>query len=133
MATLSRVYETILYCADLAGAGAFYSKVLGLRAIREDAELLDAFRLPDGGVLLLFDPKASAEPGRSVPSHGANGAGHVAFSMGRGEYGAWLAQLRGTGVEVEQEVTWKSGARSIYVRDPSGNSVELVEGEIWGM
>jgi len=132
MTTLTRVYETILYCADLAGAGSFYAKVLGLRAIREDAELLDAFRLPNGGVLLLFDPKASAEPGRSVPSHGGTGPGHIAFSMAPGAYGAWLGRLRGAGVAIEQEVTWKSGARSIYVRDPAGNSVELVEGEIWG-
>ena len=31
----------------------------------------------------------------------------------------------------EREITWPLGGRSVYVRDPSGNSVEFVEGEIW--
>lgn len=131
MTTLRGVYETILYTRDLASAGRFYGGVLGLRAVRENAELLDGFRLPDGGVLLLFNPDESARPGREVPSHGHPGPGHVAFRMGAGTYGAWLERLGGSGVAIEQEVKWPSGARSIYVRDPAGNSVELVEGEIW--
>ncbi len=134
MPSLSRVYETILYCPDPPGlvvVGRFYKDVLGLRPIKEDASLLDAFRLPGGGVLLLFDPHAAIKPGREVPSHGAIGPGHVAFSMEEGAYASWLRRLDGCGVVIEQEVTWKSGARSVYVRDPAGNSVELVEGEIW--
>ncbi|MFM9958328.1 MAG: VOC family protein [Phycisphaerales bacterium] len=137
MATLRAVYETILYARDLQAAGRFYAEVLGLRAIRENAELLDAFRLPDGGVLLLFNPDESRKPARAVPSHGPGdhpgpvGSGHVAFRMESGAYGAWLETLQRHGVGIEQEVTWDSGARSIYVRDPAGNSVELVEGEIW--
>ena len=66
-----------------------------------------------------------------MPSHGATGAGHVAFSVGDGELDAWREKLRARGVELEQEKTWPRGGRSIYVRDPAGNSVELVEGDLW--
>lgn len=131
MEHLTGVYETVLYARNLAEAGRFYAGVLGLRAVRENVELLDAFRLPDGGVLLLFNPDESSKPGREVPSHGGVGSGHVAFRMENGAYSAWLNRLRGAAVAIEQEVTWPTGARSIYVRDPAGNSVELVEGEIW--
>ena len=132
MPHLSAVYETILYATDLAAAGRFYSEVLGLRSIRDSAGLLDSFRLPDGGVLLLFDPRESSKPGRSVPSHGGAGPGHAAFRIGPGDtLAAWREHLATHQVPIEQEVTWGSGARSIYFRDPSGNSIEVVEGEIW--
>jgi catechol 2,3-dioxygenase-like lactoylglutathione lyase family enzyme len=70
-------------------------------------------------------------PGRPVPSHGSEGPGHVAFSVGEGELEACAEELRARSVEIEREVKWPRGGRSIYVRDPAGNSVELVEGDLW--
>lgn len=131
MPTLTRIYETVLYVDDLRAADAFYGGVLGLRQIRESADLLDGFRLPSGGVLLVFLAAQSIKPGRGVPSHGAVGPGHIALSVGAGELGAWRERLLAAGVAIEQEHEWRPGVRSIYVRDPAGNSVELVEGEIW--
>ena len=121
-----RLYETVVYAGDLQAALAFYRDVLGLRQVDDFA-----FRLDDGGMLLLFDPVLSSQPGRPVPSHGATGVGHVAFSVGDGELDAWREELRAQGVEPEQEKEWTRGGRSIYVRDPAGNSVELVEGDLW--
>jgi catechol 2,3-dioxygenase-like lactoylglutathione lyase family enzyme len=120
------VYETVVYASDLAAVTAFYRDVLGLREVDDGA-----FRLDDGGMLLLFDPARSSQPGRPVPSHGASGAGHVAFSVAGNELDAWREKLRARGVELEQEKEWPQGGRSIYVRDPAGNSVELVEGDLW--
>jgi len=124
---ISRVYETVLYADDVTAAHDFYRDVLELRPVGGD-ELAAAFRLDAGGMLLIFAPEMSSRPGRGVPSHGATGAGHVAFSVGGLD--EWRERLRSSGVEIEREVEW-DGGRSLYVRDPAGNSIELVEGDIW--
>jgi catechol 2,3-dioxygenase-like lactoylglutathione lyase family enzyme len=36
------------------------------------------------------------------------------------------------GVPIEQEHQWPGGARSLYFRDPSGNSLELITRGAWG-
>ena len=125
-----RVYETVLYAADVLGTASFYADVLGLRALEEPDARGAVFRLDDGAILLLFDPAHASRPGRGVPSHGTAGPGHVAFAVASGT-GAAAGALRAAGVEIEEEIEWPPGGRSIYVRDPAGNSVELVEGEVW--
>lgn len=122
------VYETVLYTDDVPALVAFYCDFVGLQAIDPPDEHSAAFRLADGGVLLLFDPRRSAAPGRYVPSHGTTGEGHVAFRVEGIEDLA--ADLRGHGVEIEREIAW-DGGRSVYFRDPARNSIEFVEGEIW--
>lgn len=82
-------------------------------------------------MLLIFDPARTALPGRGVPAHGARGAGHVAFAVERGSLEEWRTHLRIRSVEIEQEIEWPRGGRSLYVRDPADNSVELVDGEVW--
>ena len=124
------VYETVLYTPDPESTAGFYRDVLGLGQLGDADDLGASFRLPDGNVLLLFDPRRSSQPGRAVPSHGTAGPGHIAFGLEGGTYDAALETLRASGVPVEKEVDWERG-RSIYVRDPAGNSVELVDGDIW--
>ncbi|MGH3064929.1 MAG: VOC family protein [Gaiellaceae bacterium] len=121
----------MVYASDVASAARFYSEVLGLSLLEEPTELSAAFRLADAGVLLVFDPVRASVAGRPVPSHGASGAGHVAFSVEVGGLDAFAVELRRRGVEIEREIAWGEGGRSLYVRDPAGNSVELVEGEVW--
>jgi catechol 2,3-dioxygenase-like lactoylglutathione lyase family enzyme len=123
-----RVYETVLYADDVEAAARFYESVLGLRLVTGPDELMAALRLEDGGVLLIFDPQRASRPGRAVP-HGTSGAGHVAFSVP--ELDAAAAELQAHGVELERETEWPQGGRSVYFRDPAGNSVELAEGEVW--
>jgi catechol 2,3-dioxygenase-like lactoylglutathione lyase family enzyme len=125
------VYETVLYASDVAAAARFYSETLRLRLLEEPDELGAVFRLDDGGVLLIFDPVRASAPGRPVPSHGASGPGHVAFSVEAGGLDAFAVALRQRGVEIEREITWDEGGRSLYMRDPAGNSVEIIEGEAW--
>lgn len=127
-----RVYETILYASDVAATARFYSERLGLTLAEEPDEIAAAFRLDDGGMLLIFDAARSSVPGRRVPSHGCTGAGHVAFSVPAGQLDPMAARLLEAGVEVERWIDWPAGGRSFYVRDPAGNSVELVDGEVWG-
>jgi catechol 2,3-dioxygenase-like lactoylglutathione lyase family enzyme len=128
---ITGVYETVLYADDVAAAAAFYRDVLGLRLVDGPDELGAGFRLDDGGVLLIFDPSRASLPGRPVPSHGTSGAGHVAFGVEAGTLADWGEALRGRGVEIELERGWERGGRSIYIRDPAGNSVELVDGDLW--
>ncbi len=126
-----RVHETVLYASDVAAAAAFYRDVLGLRPIEAPDDFSAGFRLGDA-VLLIFDPARTSLPGRYVPAHGATGQGHVAFAVDPGSLPGWASELRVRSVEIEKEIEWPRGGRSLYVRDPAGNSVELVDGEIWG-
>ncbi len=126
---ITGVYETVLYAHDLAAMSAFYCDVLGLDERSRPNALARRFRLPSGAMLLIFDPRQSAQDGRDVPSHGAEGAGHIAFSVD--DLDAWQHALEDKRIAIEHSETWTPGGRSIYVRDPAGNSVELVEGEVW--
>ena len=124
------VYETVVYASDPPAAAGFYRDVLGLEQVTNADELSAVFRLPEGSLLLVFNPQESSRPGRPVPSHGAAGPGHVAFRLEPGTYEAVVGALRDEGLEIEKEIDWERG-RSLYVRDPAGNSVELVDGDIW--
>ena len=42
---------------------------------------------------------------------------------------AWLGEL---GIAIERELDWPRGGRSLYFRDPSGNSIELITRGTWG-
>jgi catechol 2,3-dioxygenase-like lactoylglutathione lyase family enzyme len=123
------VHETVLYSDDVPALIGFYSEVVGLTEIDPPDKHSAAFRLEDGNVLLVFDPSRTVQPGRFVPEHGATGAGHIAFRVD--ELDAFTDALRGKQIEIEREITWPRGGRSVYFRDPAGNSVEYVEGEIW--
>jgi catechol 2,3-dioxygenase-like lactoylglutathione lyase family enzyme len=49
-----KIDRVILRVASIAGAAPFYRDVLGMQALRQEAHLA-AFRLPDGGELILHD------------------------------------------------------------------------------
>ena len=129
--SIEGVYETVLYGEDLGALHGFYSAVLGLRHVGEGSVRGRAYRVGPRQMLLVFRADLTRDPHDLVPSHGARGAGHVALRVGAGQLEAWKRRLVGAGHPIEREVTWPIGGRSIYVRDPAGNSVELVEGEVW--
>ncbi|MEX0323184.1 MAG: VOC family protein [Puniceicoccaceae bacterium] len=124
-----RIFETVLYAKDLVAAKAFYGDILGMQLIRE-SELFLTFRI-SYSVLLIFDADASSAAGRSVPAHGAKGEGHIAFAASDKEIDEWQAHFEANGVEIEQIVEWSEGGRSLYVRDPAGNSVEFAPSTLW--
>lgn len=133
---IRRVLETVLYTDDLTAANHFYGAVLGLERIAfvEGRHLF--FRCGEG-MVLIFDRRTTATVqtsvnGAPVPMHGAAGVGHMAFAVADADLTAWRARLAASGVAIESEVTWPRGGRSLYVRDPAGNSVELASPLIWG-
>ena len=68
-----------------------------------------------------------------VPPHGARGPGHICFSLASEALDACRAGLEEAGVEIESDFHWPHGPRSVYVRDPAGNSVEFSEPALWDM
>lgn len=126
------VYETVLYGADLGAMRRFYVELLGLRLVNDPAsEVALAMRLADGNMLLVFDPRQSARGGRGAPTSGASGPGHVAFAVDEEGFESLRQAFAQAGIAIELERGWDPGGRSIYVRDPAGNSVEFVVGEAW--
>jgi catechol 2,3-dioxygenase-like lactoylglutathione lyase family enzyme len=129
VARIHGVHETVLYASDVPALVTFYADVVGLTAIEPPDAHSAAFRLEDGNLLLVFDSSRTSEPGRFVPAHGTTGQGHLAFKVDDLE--SFARVLSAHDVEIEREITWPKGGRSVYFRDPAGNSVEYVEGEIW--
>jgi len=133
----ARVLESCLYAADLATAARFYEDVLRLTPFAR-VEGRHVFFRCGPGVFLLFAPDVTgsapgAVGGVPVPAHGAHGPGHVAFAVAEASLDDWRARLGAHGVAVEAEIAWPRGGRSLYVRDPAGNSVELASPGIWGL
>ena len=131
------ILETSLYAADLGAAERFYVDVLGL-ALYARVEGRHVFFRCEGAMLLVFDPATtSTTPGRvggvPVPAHGAHGAGHVCFAVAESSLDGWRERLGAHGVAIESDIVWPRGGRSLYVRDPAGNSVELASPRLWGL
>lgn len=136
MASIDRVLEACLYAVDLAAAERFYVDVLGLERYSA-APGRHVFFKCGQGMFLVFNPErtsaeASSVGGALVPTHGAIGPGHVAFAIPDAEIPAWRDRLVAAGVAIESEVSWPRGGRSIYIRDPAGNCVELASPRLWG-
>jgi PAS domain S-box-containing protein len=126
-----RVLETCLYAENLAETADFYADILGLKEFARVDERHVFFRCGNT-VLLLFNPSQTRQTTGPVPAHGAFGPGHVAFAMASHSVDAWLKHLQAHGVPVEAQVDWPSGGKSLYFRDPAGNSVELTTPKTWG-
>ena len=128
--------ETALYAEDLDAAEAFYGGILRLERIVRASNRHVFFRCGQG-VLLVFNPdetvKPPAENGPQVPPHGATGAGHACFRVARSNLDAVADTLKKAGISVESDVIWPNGARSIYFRDPAGNSLECAEPGLWSI
>ena len=123
------VLETSLYADDLAAAEQFYANVLGLDvALRTEGNHV-SFHC-GAGIVHVFDPSASRARA-SLPAHGADGAVHIAFGVPTDQLAAWRRHFNRHDVAVEQTKQWDEGQRSLYVRDPAGNSVELVSNTLW--
>ncbi|HJQ81159.1 MAG TPA: VOC family protein [Lacipirellulaceae bacterium] len=132
-----RVLESCVYATDLDAAERFYTQVIGLeKHAREDGRHV-FFRCADG-MVLIFNPEHTSTVRTTIarselPLHGTRGAGHLAFAVHESDIAAWRAQLARCGVAIESEVHWPQGGTSLYIRDPAGNSIELVSPSVWGL
>ena len=128
------VLEAAIYVDDLDAAVGFYRDTLGLEEIvRNDPR--HVFFRAGATVVLAFNPaetRKAPDPGSlPVPPHGAEGDGHICFAVEEPELGRLRDALAAGGIAIEADFRWPNGARSVYVRDPAGNSVEFAEKRLW--
>jgi len=132
---IKNIVETCLYASDLKKAEWFYSEVLKLEPVVSEENRHVFFRC-GGGMLLIFNPDHTKQEktfmnGDLVPLHGCKGPGHVAFGIDPEEYDLWKERLVKLTIEIESEVTWPNGYKSLYFRDPANNSLELTTPALW--
>lgn len=128
------ILETALYAPDLDAAQSFYETVLNLPLLSRAGNRHAFFKL-EQGMLLVFNPQETRQPSdhatMPVPTHGATGPGHLCFAASRDQIEQWRERLTDHGVAIEAEFDWPNGARSLYFRDPAGNSLEFAEPRLW--
>ncbi|WP_158967604.1 VOC family protein [Chachezhania sediminis] len=134
MPDLSGVLEAALYADDLDAAESFYGGVLGLPVVtRQDGRHI--FFRAGQTIVLVFRPDATRLPrdpdALPVPPHGADGPGHLCFPASGRDLDDIKHHLEANDVPIEADFNWPHGPRSIYVRDPAGNSVEFAEPALW--
>ena len=129
------ILEAALYVDDLDAAEQFYGEVLALEKIQRVTDRHVFYRVGTT-VLLIFNAdetrKPPLNPDLPVPPHGARGPGHVCLSMPRDQIAVMRKHLLDWNVPLDAEFDWPNGVRSLYVRDPAGNSVEFTEPHLWG-
>ena len=125
--------ETVLRVKDLAAVKRFYTEVIGLDLLRE-FDGIAFLSVADGygghtQIIGLFHeampvpfPKDAREPVRLE----ATSLHHFALEIDKGDFEAERTRLERLGLELTiVEHRWCRW-RSLYVRDPEGNIVELV-------
>lgn len=132
MNRIQNLVEAAAYVDDLDRAEHFYRDVLGLALIGKEPGRHVFFRVGDHAVLLLFLAESTLK-GDRLPPHGARGPAHFALGIPAESLDSWRTRLENFGVPIEHEEAWPTGGHSIYLRDPAGNSVELVTPGVWNL
>ena len=120
--------HVVLLVDDMAEAERFYREVIGC-TVEQALPRYGMLQLRAGAALIdLVD--IGAEPGAWArpPVAGGRNMDHVCIATGTWNEAAMRAHLAARGIEIVEEGI-RSGARgdglSFYVRDPSGNLIEL--------
>lgn len=112
----------------------FYGGWLGLE-MRKRVVDRHIFYVCGESMLIVFNPLKTriigSDPTLPVPTHGSTGQGHVCFALATSELDGMARRLADAGFLIEADFLWPHGARSIYTRDPAGNSVEFADRGLW--
>ena len=128
MPTAKALGEIALRVQDLDAMRRFYEETVGLELMNQTPKCV-FFRVADGyaghtQVLALFD--RAGTPGYSGVSSERSTIDHIAFTVSLADFSAEKRRLEQLGLRVETaEHAWVHW-RSLYVKDPEGNEVELV-------
>ncbi len=131
MSKVEGLAEIVLWVADIEGSVQFYRDWFGL-------ELLSPLEMPNK-FLMVAKPSGIPEmivliphpyPDSYYPAHREKEKRvlhHLAFRVGRREYGELETAFIEAGIEVRHGVhPVLKGVRTFYVDDPDGNEVEVI-------
>ena len=115
--------EIALRVNDLDAMQAFYQNVIGLELMKRFPDSA-FFKIADGyaghtQILALFDRHTALDTQLSTLDH-------LAFAIAREDFDAERARLESLGCKLQFATHGWVHWRSLYVRDPEGNNVELV-------
>jgi catechol 2,3-dioxygenase-like lactoylglutathione lyase family enzyme len=117
-------------CHDLEKARTFYHETLGLPLINY-VPGKHLFLQAGSSMLLLFNPEDSRLKD-SPPAHYGGGKQHFAFEVKQEDYLTAKSEIESKGIQLIDEVTWKTGKKSFYFNDPEGNILEIIpEKGLW--
>ena len=138
--TLNGLVEAALFVEELPRACDFYEQVLGLGKVKA-SDTGCVFRVADQRYLLIISRKAAHTPNKTASGdvlppvalahHDGRGPGHIAFGISKDEVDSWRERLAKHDVDLLSEISWETGARSLYFRDPDGHMIELATAGIW--
>ncbi len=126
--TVRDLGEVAIRCRDLAAMTAFYADVIGLEVIEGDySDSIVFLRVGQGfaghtSVVALFTAEGDEEP----EAGGDSSLHHLALTVKAEELAPALAWYRAHGLEPRTAEHRWVGWDSVYVKDPEGNTVELV-------
>ena len=120
--------HVVLLVDDMEAARAFYTRVIGC-TVERTLPQFGMLQLRAGAALIDLVEYSSAEGAWAKPEvAGGRNMDHVALATGPWDPKALRAHLAATGIEiVEEGIRYGASGNglSFYVRDPSGNTVEL--------
>jgi catechol-2,3-dioxygenase len=125
--------ETVLRVKDLQRVKRFYTEIIGLDVLRE-VDSIVFLKISDGygghtQIVGLFSeslPAPFPQDARKPVQLESTSLHHFALEIDKADFDVELARLQRLGVEVTTaEHRWCQW-RSLYVRDPEGNILELV-------
>ena len=129
-----KIVETCIYSYDLEKMKDFYVNTIGLQFISEEKGR-HVFLKVGKSMLLIFNPKNTMVKSNSIfPIHGAitpPSIVHFALEIEKEDYENSKTILNKNKIEIEKEIIWKKGTKSIYFRDPTGNLVEFITRDSW--
>ena len=130
-----KIVETSIYTSDLEKMKEFYVGKLSLEFVSEQRGR-HVFLKTDKNMLLIFNQGVTVA--EEETSHGAPTPPsmlHFAFEIESDEYKAAKDLLEKNNIQIEKEIAWENDNRSksIYFRDPSGNLVEFITRNYWGI
>jgi catechol-2,3-dioxygenase len=129
-----KIVETCIYSYELEEMKNFYVESIGLQLISEEKGR-HVFLKVGKSMLLIFNPKNTMIKSNSIfPIHGAitpPAIVHFALEIEKEDYENSKNMLNQNKIEIEKEITWKKGTKSIYFRDPIGNLVEFITRDSW--